>query len=949
MNLMKTWVEKLRDRFLHIILNYPLGVLLIGLAVAFCGSFYAYKTIVFLPNFAGLNSNGASFSKTYYHFSKEFDQEPQIYVVTHGKDPKENLKFLKALSKKIKPNPYLATVLYSYNIKPFESWAMEYLPSKQLKKISSLLRVMKPLLLSIQNREDLVHFWNTIYQFGKNKAGSQTQSKQLPHNLKSYVLGLKEMEGLVTSMTKSIQKGGVQNSNPLQHFFNLNFKLGKSQNFTLLNQRIYFTLKNGKYAILLATPAKNKQGIGQVIPAVEAVQKAVKEMKPFFPDVHVHLTGEPVMGVQAMQVSQHDILFAGILALLLSSTIFILGFMEWRKPFLAIISLFIGIGWSLGWIAFSVKYLNIFTISIFPMLIGLAIDFSIQFMGRYNEERRLLKSPEEAIHATYLSTGAGLLTAALTMALGFFAVSLTDYKGIAELGTATGGSLLLCFFSTMTILPALLIFSEKKGEAKAISLRLPQIGETLERFFLKNASYIVMGAALLTFFFGIKAKDISFDRDILHLFPHVSSVTTELKMIKIANQSSLVAVAVAKNPQQAQLYVNQLGTLSTVGRIISPLPFIPQHQKKKMPILLDIQKEMIGVHLIDPSPTSKVNVQALAQTFEKMKKSVHQAVRITTNAGSAFGFFSIFMFPGRYLLPGSSTETQLAEIHSGLTSFLQTISNFLEVVKKTDPEKAAQALSRFQEKFFNELNQGLLLIKHGIPNRIITLSDLPPYVKNEFISKTGGKIAIEIFPATNIWVRVNLDRFVTQLREVDPNVTGTPILIYETLRVMLSSYQHAAWIALIVILIVTFLQFRQFSLTLLTLTPLAIGFLWLLGIMVLTHSSFNPANLLTLPVILGIGVAFGVYVVNRYREKGEASIFSTSTGKSVLLSALTSISGFTALLFTSSGLRSLGFTMTVGLSLVTFQALVVLPCIIHFFLGIKKTPILNNELIRGKE
>ena len=166
---------------------------------------------------------------------------------------------------------------------------------------------------------------------------------------------------------------------------------------------------------------------------------------------------------------------------------------------------------------------------------------------------------------------------------------------------------------------------------------------------------------------------------------------------------------------------------------------------------------------------------------------------------------------------------------------------------------------------------------------------------------------------------------------------------------MLNSYQHAAWIALIVILIVTFLQFRQFSLTLLTLTPLAIGFLWLLGIMVLTHSAFNPANLLTLPVILGIGVAFGVYVVNRYREKGEASIFSTSTGKSVLLSALTSISGFTALLFTNSGLRSLGFTMTVGLSLVTFQALVVLPCIIHFFLGIKKAPIMNTGLIRDKE
>jgi predicted RND superfamily exporter protein len=795
---------------------------------------------------------------------------------------------------------------------------------------------MKPLLISIRTRENLVHFWKAVYQFGENKAGKQPHSNKIPKNLKSYVLGLKEIEGLVSAMTKAVQEGGVKKSSPLQNFFNLNIKLGKDQNFTFLNHRIYFTLKNGKYAILLATPAKSKRGIGQVIPAVEVVQKEVKKIAPLFPEVHVHLTGEPVMGVQAMQVSKHDILFAGILALFLSASIFILGFMEWKKPFLAIISLFIGIGWSLGWIAFSVKYLNIFTISIFPMLIGLAVDFSIQFMGRYKEERTLLKSPKEAIRSTYVSTGAGLLTAAVTMALGFFAVSLTEYKGIAELGTATGGALLLCFVSTMTILPALLLLTENNKETKAIPLHLPQIGEKMEKFFLKNASYIVIGAAALSFFLGIKAQNISFDRDILHLFPHVSSVTTELKMIKIANQSSLVAVIVADNPEKAQIYVNQLEALSTVGRIISPLPFIPQNQKAKIPLLQKIKKEMLGIHAADPKPSAAINLQALIQTFEGMKNSVHKAVQMTRSAGGAFGFFSIFMFPGRYLLPGSSTVAELGKIHSGLTSFQKAISIFLKTIKTTNSPTAEKALSSFQVKFFSELNEGLQLIKNGIPNHLITLSDLPPYVKNEFISKTGQKIAIQIFPATNIWQRANLDRFVAQLRTVDPNVTGTPILIYETLRMMLMSYQHAAWIAFIVILIVTFLQFRQISLTLLTLTPLAIGLLWLLGTMVLFNSPFNPANLLTLPVILGIGVAFGVYVINRYREKGEASIFSTSTGKSVLLSALTSISGFTALLFTSSGLRSLGFTMTVGLSLVTFQALVVLPCMIHFFMGIKR-------------
>lgn len=893
----------------ELVANRPAAVLAAGIIVAVLSSIYAYFHLTFLPNFAGLNSDQISYSRNYEAYVKEFKVEPDIIVMAKGPIPAQNIAFLQALAERLKDDPSLGRIFFRVDLKAFKAWALAYADLPTLKRIRDSVILAKPLFKSIGYRADLTRFWSAIPEMSGHSSSLKTNSGQIL-----------ELKGFVDLMNQTL--GGKED---LTLSFASQFK-----NLQILENVQYITLKGGTYALLFARPSAER--MGDITAITASVRNLVALVAPRFPSVGVHLTGEPVLGADEMQTAKHDIFWAGLLSVLLCSAILIFGFGDIRKTFLTVITLLIGIGWSIGYIALSVGHLNVITLSLFPMLIGLAIDFSIQFLGRYLEERSRGQAPRQAAQTTYFATGTGLLAAATITALGFLAISFTQYKGIAELGVATGGSLLLCFISTMTILPALLLWTDKeeidlRGE-RALQLFTSE-GAAVERYLLARSKFILALALFLTIILAFKAKQISFDHNVLNLqSKSMDSIKTELELIQVSGKSSLFAVMVTNNLDEAQEYLNRLQHLDTVGSVQSPIPFLPPDQPKKFPLLRQIQSELADFR-IDP-PLTDVNVPRLSEAFKRIQGMIADGQKKITLASGALSLLQSFAFPGSQVIPHRSLATDLADMHGALDALAKSVAAFRTSLLRTDPAQATKLLTDFQSTLYKNLQTGFQIMKGGIPTREITLSDLPLPVREQFVGKTG-KILIQVYPSQNIWERPALERFIAQLREVNPNVTGSPVLILETTRIMLESYKTAAKIALVVILVVAFVQFRKIRLTLFTLTPLAVGLVWLMGIMVIFHKAFNPANLLTLPIILGIGVAFGVYVINRYREERHPAIFSTSTGRSVLLSALTSIAGFASLLGVShQGLQSLGFTMTVGLSAITFQALVVLPSLLEF-------------------
>ena len=169
-----------------------------------------------------------------------------------------------------------------------------------------------------------------------------------------------------------------------------------------------------------------------------------------------------------------------------------------------------------------------------------------------------------------------------------------------------------------------------------------------------------------------------------------------------------------------------------------------------------------------------------------------------------------------------------------------------------------------------------------------------------------------------------------EVRTVAPKATGTPLGLYEFVGILRHGYVKAALWAFVVIAIMVFIDLRGWLATLLTLVPLMFGIVWMMGVMAAVGLPFNPANILTLPLMVGIGVAYGVYFVQRYREDGEPTFYGKSTGRAVMLSALTAVIAFSSMLIGSHrGICSLGLLMTIGVVTCLLSSLTLLPALLE--------------------
>jgi hypothetical protein len=237
-------------------------------------------------------------------------------------------------------------------------------------------------------------------------------------------------------------------------------------------------------------------------------------------------------------------------------------------------------------------------------------------------------------------------------------------------------------------------------------------------------------------------------------------------------------------------------------------------------------------------------------------------------------------------------------------------------------------LGAYEKRFYDDLQDQLALLAEQA-DRPMTVADVTPALRNVLVGKTG-KFLVRAFPKEDIWEREPLVRFVRDVQSVAPKATGTPLGLYEFITILQLGYIKAALWAFLIITIMVFIDLRGALATALTLVPLVVGMIWMIGTMAVFGIRFNPANILTLPLMVGIGVAYGIYVVQRYREDGEATFYGKSTGRAVMLSALTAVIAFGSLLIGAyRGLCSLGLVMTIGIIACLVASLVLLPALLE--------------------
>jgi predicted RND superfamily exporter protein len=262
-----------------------------------------------------------------------------------------------------------------------------------------------------------------------------------------------------------------------------------------------------------------------------------------------------------------------------------------------------------------------------------------------------------------------------------------------------------------------------------------------------------------------------------------------------------------------------------------------------------------------------------------------------------------------------------------LSRSLYSLSGYLglalEAVEKEKPELIPQfvALRQAIENLRKEMFRG-------------DESALPERAK-----RRSGKFLLQVHPKGNIWQRETQQAFLGALRgTLDskdtnyPIITGAPVQLYEYTTLLKESYQEAALYALGAIVILVYFHFRSLTVVLLALLPVGIGTLWMGGLMGVAGIPFNPANVMTLPLVVGIGVTNGVHILNRFAEERHPGILAKSTGKAVLVSGLTTIAGFGSLIIAEhQGVRSLGYVMATGVGMCMIAGLTCLPALLNLW------------------
>ena len=544
------------------------------------------------------------------------------------------------------------------------------------------------------------------------------------------------------------------------------------------------------------------------------------------------------------------------------------------------ISLFVGLAITAAVGLMMVGALNMISVSFAVLFIGLGVDFGIQFSVRYREERHDFPDLREALLKAAEYAGVPLTLAATAVAAGFLSFMPTAYRGLSELGLIAGVGMLVAFMTSVTLLPALLSLLKPPGEPEPMGYRaLAPVDDFLERhrvpIIASTAIVVVAGLPLLYW--------LQFDFNPINLrSPKVESIATYLDLGKDplaeGNAISVLTPSVAESVATAE----RLSRVPEVERTMTVQSFIPGQQPEKLTLIRNTQRALEQPLRSRPGtpPSDADNITALKNAADALNQV----------AGSD---------PGA----GAAAAKRLATALTALANADQSMR------------------ARAQATFIYPLQIALSDLRERLQAQTVTLQSLPQDLTRDWIVP-DGRARAEATPKGDQNDNENLRRFARAILAVEPNATDGPISILESGNAIVWAFIQAAFWALLSIAILLWISLRRIGDVLLTLIPLILAGVVTLELCVLIGMPLNFANIIALPLLLGVGVAFKIYYIMAWRA-GQTKLLQSSLTRAVFYSALTTVTAFGSLWFSSHpGTSSMGKLL--ALSLLTTLAAAVL-------------------------
>jgi hopanoid biosynthesis associated RND transporter like protein HpnN len=616
--------------------------------------------------------------------------------------------------------------------------------------------------------------------------------------------------------------------------------------------------------------------------ATDAIRQAASELNLAGEyGARVRLTGPvPIANEEFATVADGAVL-NGIGTVLVVLVILWMALHSSKIIFAVFANLFIGLSITTAIGLMMVGSLNLLSVAFAVLFVGLGVDFGIQFSVRYRSERFKGNDLRAALAKAAERSAVPLSLAAMATAAGFLSFLPTDYKGVSELGKIAGVGMLVAFTSSITVLPALLNLLNPPGEKEPVGYAFLA---PVDHFLEKHRVIIIVGTLLIAVAGLPLLYFLRFDFNPINLrSPKVESIATFLDLRNDPNTGTNAINVMTNSEAEAKKIEARLEKVPEVLSVRSLDSFVPEDQPAKLKLIAQgarILNPALNPESIDAAPSDQENVEALKGSVESLRKT----------AGDAKG-------------PGAVASRRLADALS----------------KLADSNQATR--DKVQAIFVAPLKVVLNQLKNSLQAQPVSLKTLPADLVSSWKTK-DGLMRVEALPRGDPNDNDTLRKFAGAVLAAEPTAIGGPVSILKSGETVVKAFIHAGITALVVIGLLLWLALRRITDVLLTLVPLLVAGAVTLEICVLIGMPLNFANIVALPLLLGVGVAFKIYYVTAWRT-GRTNLLQSSLTRAIFFSALTTATAFGSLWLSSHpGTASMGKLL--ALSLLTTLAAVLL-------------------------
>jgi hopanoid biosynthesis associated RND transporter like protein HpnN len=515
---------------------------------------------------------------------------------------------------------------------------------------------------------------------------------------------------------------------------------------------------------------------------------------------------------------------------------------------------------------------NLISVAFIPLFVGLGVDFGIQFAVKYRAESRLL-AHDEAIVMAAREVGASLALAAAAIAAGFFAFLPTSYVGVSELGIIAGVGILVAFVLNITLLPALLYLLKPKVESARGGFEFLQPLDDV----MHKRRWLVMGLnGVVALACVASLPFLRFDSDPLDLKnPHAESMMTLNDLRKDPDRSPNTIDVLTPSLAAADALAARFDKLPEVQYAVTLSSFMPTDQDAKLALIADanlLLDPTINPFDVLPPPTDADNVAALRAAAAELRMA----------AATEHG-------------PASQDAMALVAALDALAS------------------GPAAHRTAAQTALVEPLGVLLGQMRAMLTAQPLNMQTLPADQISQWTT-ADGRARVQVFPKGGVLNDAQQKQFAKVVSGIAPNASGGPVSIVEAGHTVVSAFRTAGVLSLLAIVALLFIVLRRFIDVVYTVLPVILTGLLTLGTCVLIGQPINFANIIALPLLFGIGVAFHIYLVIAWRS-GEAHFLTSSLTRAVLFSGLTTGIAFGALWISAHpGTASMGKLLLISLA-----------------------------------